>query len=105
MIRSVLQFIGLFSLASAFAALMIDGWRSFAAGRVLLTEVGAAAAALAPSKFDAFHQTVARRAPSWLEPALDAFGRLPSFVLLALIGLIALWLAQKPKPKIGYSSR
>ncbi|ACK52200.1 conserved hypothetical protein [Methylocella silvestris BL2] len=104
MIRRVLQFIGLFSLASAFALLMIDGWRSFAAGRVLLTQL-AAAAALAPSKLDALHDAVARRAPSWLEPALEAFGRLPSFVLLALIGLIALWLAQKPKPKIGYSSR
>ncbi|VTZ26747.1 conserved hypothetical protein [Methylocella tundrae] len=105
MIRLTLQFIGLFILASAFAALAIDSSRSFAAGHVILTELGDTAAALAPNKAEALRVAINGHWPALLERSLTKVAQLPTFLGLGLIGALMFWLARKPQPKIGYSSR
>jgi hypothetical protein len=53
MIRFLLRFIGLWLLAGAFVALVIDGTRSISAGRLAITQFGTAWDSLHPTSFDA----------------------------------------------------
>lgn len=105
MIRLILQFIGLFILASAFAAFAIDASRSFAAGHVIVTQLGDTAAALAPGKVEALRAAIDAHSPALLEQLVMRVARLPTFLGLGFLGVLAFWLARKPQPKIGYSSR
>ncbi len=105
MIRLTLRLIGLFLLAAAFAVIAIDCSRSFAGGRLIVTQLGQTAAALAPAKMELLRSAAA----PYLHPPLDRIvvliGRLPTFLGLAVIGAAAFRLARKPRPGIGYSSR
>ncbi len=105
MIRFALQLAGLFILAGAVAALAIDGSRSFAAGRLIVTQLGETAAALAPAKMNALSAAFGQHLHPQLDQILAAIGRVPTFLGCAALGALVLWLARKPAPKIGYSSR
>ncbi len=105
MIRFALQLAGLFILAGAVAALAIDASRSFAAGRLIVAQLGDTATALAPSAMAALRAAFGPRMPRALDQLFTVIGRTPTFVGLAALGGFALWLARKPAPKIGYSSR
>lgn len=105
MIRMGLQIAGLFVLASAFAALAIDASRSFAAGRLIVTQIGATAAALAPGKMDLLRTAIEPHSNPALDRILTCVADAPTFLGLGVVGALAFWLARKPPPKIGYSSR
>jgi len=105
MIRIGLQIAGFFALASAFAALAIDASRSFAAGRLILTQIGVTAAALAPGKMDLLRRAIEPHSNPALDRILACLTDAPTFAGLGVLGALALWFARKPAPKIGYSSR
>ncbi len=105
MIRVGLQISGLFILASAFATLAIDAWRSFAAKRLIVTEIGATAATLAPGKMDLLRTAIEPHSNPALDWTLTTVAHAPTFAGLGVLGALAFWLARKPPPKIGYSSR
>jgi hypothetical protein len=105
MIRFALQLAGLFILAGAVAALAIDASRSFAAGRLIVTQLGETATALAPAGMAALRAAFGPHMHPPLDQIFTSIGRAPTFVGLAALGGFALWLARKPAPKIGYSSR
>ena len=105
MIRFVLQLTGLFILAGAVAALAIDASHSFAAGRLIVTQLGETAAALAPAKMAALRAAFGPQPHPLLDQSFALIGRAPTFLAFATLGAIALWLARKPAPKIGFSSR
>ncbi len=105
MIRFFFRTIGFFLLAGAFAALVIDGTRSIAGGMLSWTPLGKTIAWLAPDKLAA------------LKPSIDHFNRflwdplmvhlllLPTWLVIGILGTLIMALTQKPRPKIGYSSR
>ncbi len=105
MIRHALQLAGLFILAGAFAALAIDASRSFAAGRLIVTQIGETAAALAPAKVALLRAALGPRLHPPLDQIFTIVSQLPSFLGFGALGVVALRLARKPAPKIGYSSR
>jgi hypothetical protein len=105
MIRIVLQWAGWFALAGAFAALSIDVSRSFSAGRLVVTQLGETATALAPARMALLRTALDPDAHPLVAHLVPAIERLPIAVAFAALGALALWLGRKPRPKIGYSSR
>jgi len=106
MVRLALRFFGLFLLATAFTALIVDATRSIASRSLIVTEVGQTAASLAPAKLALLQDAVKQHAhPLVYDPILVDFLKLPTFLLIAAIGALFFRLARKPRPQIGYSSR
>jgi len=87
MLRLLSRFLGFGLLASAFAALVIDGTRSIAAGEVMTTPLGAVAFALFPTKFPLLQPAVERHLHPWLwDPALINLLLAPASALLGGLG-------------------
>jgi hypothetical protein len=105
MIRAVLQGLGLFILAGAFATLAIDASRSFSGGGLVVTQMGETATALAPARMALLRAALSTHAHPLLDQIAPAIERVPTFLALGVLGAFALWLGRKPPPKIGYSSR
>lgn len=103
MIRFLFRFIGLWLLAGAFVALVIDGTRSVSASRLVFAPVRDIWALIDPASLDAIQKQYAGNA---FESLLGATLALPFFVLLALVGLFFLLIGRKKRDRrIGYSSR
>jgi hypothetical protein len=103
MIRFLFRFIGLWLLAGAFAALVIDGTRSVAASQLVISPVRTAWELIHPSSLAAAQKQLA--AAPW-DQALALFLSAPLWILLAVIGLLLLALGRRKRSvTIGYSSR
>ncbi|HVT56249.1 MAG TPA: hypothetical protein VHD34_09410 [Xanthobacteraceae bacterium] len=106
MIRFLFRFIGLWLLAGAFFALVMDGTRSISAGRLAVTQFGAAWDTLHPSSFDAMRNWIEMHLPVWVwNPVLLSVMLSPLFVVLAVLGILFVLVGRKRERKIGYSSR
>jgi hypothetical protein len=105
MIRFVLRVVALFALATGFAVLVIDGTRSIAANRILMTAFGDTCTTLLPKQFSLLQPATQRLNPLLWDPVLKDFFSLPTWAVLAVSGTILFWLARPRRPKIGYSSR
>ena len=101
MLRLLIRFIGICSLAGAFAALIVDGARSIAANALSLTRLSDVLAKWSP----ALKEAATRVNPLLWDPALLAALRAPLVVALAIAGLLLMWAARKRQPPIGVSSR
>ena len=98
MIRFVLRFIGLWLLAGGFVALVLDGVRSIASSRLVLTQFGATWSTLSEATLSRFQAWVEATLPGWVwptlaEPALTA----PLFAVLGGIGIVLLFLGRRRK--------
>ena len=102
--RFLLRFIGLWLLAGAFVALIIDGTASIAGGTIRFNTFG--------QTWDNIHQDskplvkafVDRRIGDWLwtsgiQVVLDQ----PTWLVLGVLGVILVLLGRKKAPLIGYS--
>ena len=105
MIRFVIRAVALFALAAGFAVMVIDGTRSIAANRVILTQFSETAATLLPKQFPLLQPAATRLSPFLWHPLLEDFFALPTFVVLVIAGILLFWIARPRRPKIGYSSR
>ena len=106
MIRFVLRVLGLLTLASGFAAAVVDGTRSIAASSIRMISFGDLAMTLFPNRFPLLGPMVERQIhPLLWDPVLLTFFHLPAWLVLAILGLFFLWMAKPPRVKIGYSSR
>ncbi len=103
MIRFLFRFIGLWLLAGAFVALVIDGTRSVSASRFIAASVRDIWSLIDPATLASMHKQLAGAAG---EKAFELFLVLPFFVLLALAGLFFLLIGRRKESRgIGYSSR
>jgi hypothetical protein len=103
MIRFLFRFIGLWLLAGAFAALVIDGTRSVAASQLTITPVRDAWTVINPASLAAAQKQLA--AAPWDQAFAFLLGA-PLWILLAAIGLFFLVLGRRKRTAaIGYSSR
>jgi len=106
MVRFVYRFIGLWLLAGAFVAFVVDGTRSISAARFVLTPFGVAWDSLHPATFDAMRTWVEGNLPGWVwNPIILGVLLTPLWVVLGVLGLILLIIGQKRERSIGYSSR
>jgi hypothetical protein len=103
MIRFLFRFAGLWLIAGAFVALVIDGTRSVSASRLILSPVRNTWA-----MFDAATLAAAQKqlGEGLAGQALEALLSAPLFVLLAILGLVFLLFGRRKQERaIGYSSR
>ncbi len=105
MLRFLLRFVGVVALAAAFAALIVDGTRSVAAGAPAIYPLGRTVSTLFPADFLKAQAVIQAHAPMLWDPILVSVLLLPAWVVLGLMGLVLLALARPPTPKIGYSRR
>ncbi len=103
MIRFLFRFAGLWLVAGAFVALVIDGTRSVSASRLVFAPIRDAWALVNAPGLEAAQKQFAG---SVWEPLFGLVLAIPFFVLLAAAGLLFLLLGRrKHERRIGYSSR
>jgi uncharacterized membrane protein YoaK (UPF0700 family) len=106
MLKFFARFIGLWMLAGAFVSLVIDGNRSIAAGRLMLTAFGEAWFALHPASLDAARSAIEGHLPGWLwNPVILGVLLAPLWLILAVLGAILVLLGRRRERPIGSSSR
>lgn len=106
MVRFIFRFIGLWLLAGAFVALVVDGTRSISAGRIAVTQFGMAWDTMHPSSFDAMRTFIEAHLPMWVwNPVLLSVMLTPIWVVLGVVGLVFALIGRKRERRIGYSSR
>jgi hypothetical protein len=106
MIRFLFRFLGLWFLAGAFVALVIDGTYSIAASRLILTPVREIWDAIHPSSLDLLRSLVERNLSPWLwEKVFLTLLFTPLWLLLGVLGVVLVLLGRPRVRPIGYSSR
>jgi hypothetical protein len=104
MIRFVLRFLGLVSLAAGFFFLVYDGTQTIANGRLSFTSLGFIWAQVHQNSLLLLQPAIERHVAVWLwqlviQPTLEQ----PAFLCFAILGAILMLLGRKKKPLIGYA--
>jgi hypothetical protein len=105
MIRFLLRFIGLLSLALAFIFLVYDGTKSIADQRLYITRVSEVWAALHERSLGQLRPTLEGWAPWLWDPVANTVLNAPTALVLVIIGTILVLLGRKRRPLIGYARR
>jgi hypothetical protein len=104
--RFLARFIGLVALAGAFAAAVIDGARSIAAGVFAPTSSGAALYWVSPKALASLQALVESRFGQWAwDGVLVRMLLAPAFVSLAALSALLFLISRRRPPEIGRSSR
>src|SRR6266567_1205672 len=99
MIRFVLRFVGLLSLALGFIFLVYDGTKSIADQTVYISTVESTWSNIHQNSLTSLQPEVERRVGTWVWHGLVQ----PVSLVLAIIGAILILLGRKKKPLIGYA--
>ncbi|HZP76165.1 MAG TPA: hypothetical protein VFB45_08505 [Pseudolabrys sp.] len=104
MIRFLLRFLGLLSLAIAFILVIYDGTKSIAGNAVFITKLGDLWNNIHASSLQLLQTSIERHADPLLwqfvvQPVLQQ----PSWLVLAILGIVLILLGRKKKPLIGYA--
>jgi hypothetical protein len=105
MLRLIFRFVGFLILALAFAALIVDGTRSIAAGAAAILPLGRTMSTLAPDGFARMHAAIETHVPLLWDPVLVTLLLLPAWLVLGAVGILLITLTRRPRPKIGYARR
>jgi hypothetical protein len=106
MFRFLSRFLGIWLLAGAFVALVIDGTRSIAASRIVLTTTGEAWSVLHRASLEQFRAYIVGGFPAWAwDPVALNLLLTPLWALLGVLGIVFALLGRTPARPIGYSSR
>ncbi len=92
-------------IAGGFASAVIDGTRSIAAGTLLLISFGDLFASALPKQFLALQAAAERMHPKLWNPVLLDLLLIPASLLLALVGVLLLWLVRSRTIAVGYLTR
>ncbi len=106
MLRFFIRLFGLLLLAGGFAALVVDGTRSLAGGRMIVTTLQEGALSLSPAKFQALQASVEQKlaTPFW-DSIITVLLQLPISVTFGGLGALLILLSQKQRAPIGYARR
>jgi hypothetical protein len=105
MVRLFFRFVGLLLLAGAFAALVVDGTRSVAAGTPAILPLGRTASSLFPNVLVALHRAMEAHSPVLWDPIAVSILLLPAWLVLGVVGLVLLAVTRRRVAKIGYERR
>lgn len=108
MIGFISRFLGLWLIAGALVALVIDATKSIAASRLTVTALGEAWFALAPSSLMAAQEFVQQSLePSigqWLwDPLIQTILLLPAWAVLGALGFLFTWLGRRRRVSVAYA--
>jgi len=104
MIRFFLRFLGLISLATAFILIIYDGTKSIAGNTVFITKLGDVWNNIHSTSLQLLQAAIERHVDPLLwqfvvQPVLEQ----PSWLVLAILGIVLIVLGRKKKPLIGYA--
>lgn len=101
--RFLFRFVSLLALVVAVIAGTIDAIRSVAAGRTILTSLGAAWGDLSPATLDALRQASGRDLPGHAAAsALEFVLAQPAFAVLLVVSLLFYWAGyRRRRPALG----
>lgn len=109
MLSFIARFLGLWFIAGALVALVIDGTKTIAASSLTVTALGSTiASTLGPARLMAAQTFVQREIEShighWLwDPLIQWILMLPSWLVLGLIGTWLVWLGRKRGLRSAYA--
>jgi hypothetical protein len=96
MTRFLTRTVALLLLAAGFAALIVDGVRSIAASRIMVTAFGETAFRLFPHSFPKLQTAVEQKLhPVVWDPFLLSFFLTPAWIVLGFLALVLFWLARR----------
>jgi len=102
MIRFVLRFVGLLSLALGFIFLVYDGTKSIADQTIYISKFSQAWAEVHQQSLLALQGMVEKNA-AWLWPILQSALEQPTWLVLGAFGMVLILLGRRKKPLIGYA--
>ncbi|MEJ8570840.1 hypothetical protein [Microbaculum marinum] len=103
MLRFLSRFVGLWLLAGALVALVVDGAKTIAAGSIVTTPLGALWFSVSPESLRAAQAGVEGSVHPFLwDPVIVALLQAPTFVVLGLLGVL-LMLAGRRKREVRLS--
>jgi hypothetical protein len=106
MLRFLIRVLGLLLLAGGFVALIVDGTRSLAGGRLLVTTLRKGAAELFPLAYQALQSAVEQHLSAFLwDPVIATLLLTPISLAFGGVGALLIVLSHKQHEAIGYSSR
>ncbi|HMK70618.1 MAG TPA: hypothetical protein VEJ37_01240 [Xanthobacteraceae bacterium] len=103
MIRFLLRFVGLCSLAAAFVFFVYDGTKSIANQRLLYIKVGEVWAIVDQNSLNLAQNWLKQRAGWAWDPYVLGIFDLPTWVVLGILAMILIALGRKKRPLIGYA--
>jgi hypothetical protein len=103
MIRFLLRFLGLLSLALAFIFLVYDGTKSIADQRLYITRVTQVWADLHETSLALVQPTLEELAPWLWDPVAKNVLDSPAWLVLLVLGMVLVLLGRKKRPLIGYA--
>jgi len=106
MLRVIARFFALLLLASAFAALVVDGTKSIASDTLVVTPLAQIAEQLAPSKYPLLQPAIENRLGhfAW-KPVTTSLLALPGWLIAGAFGGFLFAATRRRVVRIGYSSR
>jgi len=103
MIRFALRLFGLLLVAAGFVGFVVDGARSIANGEIAVVPLGQVLFQLFPNSFPMLEPGITRHVHPFLwDPVLLNFLLLPAALVAFVLGILLLWLGQKPPEPVGY---
>jgi hypothetical protein len=104
MIRFLLRFLGLITLAAAFVFFIYDGARYIANQRFEFTKVGDVWSAVHQSSLAQLQPAIEQHVGVWLwDPVMLSLLTRPVWLVLLIVGAILIVLGRRKKPLIGYA--
>lgn len=101
MLRFLSRFLGLWLLAGALVAVVVDGAQSIASAEVRWTPIAGLWQHVSPASLEAARLAVERSAPDWVwDPVLASILWLPAFAVFVALGALLLWVGQKVEPAL-----
>jgi hypothetical protein len=108
MLGFVSRFIGLWLIAGALVAIVVDATKSIAASRLTVTALGATWYAISPTSLMAtqefVQQSIEPAIGHWLwDPLIQWTLLLPAWLVLGLLGALFTWLGRRRRLKVAYA--
>jgi hypothetical protein len=103
MLRFLSRFVGLWLLAGALVALVVDGAKTIAAGEIVTTPLGQLWYSISPSGIAIAQAAVQRHVhPLLWDPVIQSILIAPTFVVLGILGALLMLLGRKKqRPKLS----
>ena len=105
MLRLLTRLIGLLLLAGGFIALIVDGTRSIAAGRLMVTSLSKGTAALFPGLYQALQANIENLSAFLWDPVMTTLMLAPVSVAFGGVGALLILLSHRRTAPLYYARR